>query len=117
MIREEDKAELGTIKIHNNVIASIAYLATLEVDGISRICEDVKSYVLHAIGKRTKSGAIDVRPEKNEGVSIIIPVIVKYEYNIPEVALKVQEKVKATVEESTDLTVKDIIIKIKGVEK
>ncbi len=117
MIGGDDKSEFGTVKIHNNVISSIAYLATLEVDGVSRICEDIKSYILQLIGKKTKSGAIDVRPEKNDHVTIVIPVIVKYGYNIPEVALKVQDRVKSAVEESTDISLKDIIIKIKGVEK
>jgi uncharacterized alkaline shock family protein YloU len=117
VIPEDENTDLGTIKIHNNVIASIAYLATLEVDGIARICDDLRSRIYHALGKKTKSGAIDVRSEKNEAVAIIIPIIVKYGYNIPEVALKVQERVKSMVEESTDLSPKEIIVKIKGVEK
>lgn len=114
---DDDKSDLGIIKIHNNVIASIAYLATLEIDGISRICEDVKSKIANYLGKKTKSGAIGVKPGKGEGISIIIPIIVKYGTNIPETALKVQERVKAAVEEATEITPKDIIIKIKGVEK
>ncbi len=117
MLHDSEKNELGLIKIHNNVIASIAYLAALEVDGVSRICDDIKSLALHLIGKKTKSGAIDVRQEKAETVTITIPLIVKYGYNIPDVATKVQDKVKSSVEESTDLTPRDIIIKIKGVEK
>lgn len=117
MIREEEKTDFGAIKIHNNVIASIAYLAALEVDGVSRICDDIKSHIAHLIGKRTKSGAIDAKTEKNENVSITIPIVVKYGYNIPEVALKVQEKVKTAVEEAADISPKDIVVKIKGVEK
>jgi len=115
--RYDEKSELGLIKIHNNVIASIAYLAALEIEGVSRICDDLKSSALNFIGKKTKSGAIDARTEKGDTVSIIVPIIIKYGYNIPEVALKVQEKIKSTIEESTDLSPKEIIIKIKGVEK
>jgi uncharacterized alkaline shock family protein YloU len=117
MMRDDDKNELGLIKIHNNVIASVAYLAALEVDGVSRICDDIKSMALNFLGKKTQSGAIDVRQEKNDAVSIIIPLIVKYGYNIPSVAAGVQEKVKTAVEESTDLAPRDIVIKIKGVER
>lgn len=116
-MREDEKSGLGLIKIHNNVIASISYLATLEADGVSRICDDLKSLTLNLIGKKTKSGAIDVRSEKDDSVTIVIPLIVKYGYNIPETALKVQDKVKTAVEEATDLSPKEIIIKIKGVEK
>lgn len=117
LIREEEKSEFGTIKIHNNVIASIAYLATQEIDGVSRICDNWKSSLLLLIGKKTKCGAIDIQYEKNDNISVIIPLIVKYGYNIPEVALRVQEKVKTAVETGTDLSPRDITIKIKGVEK
>jgi uncharacterized alkaline shock family protein YloU len=117
MLREDEKSDLGLIKIHNNVIASIAYLATLEVEGVSRICDDLRSQVLTLIGKQTKSGAIDARSEKTDAVTITIPLIVTYGYNIPEVALKVQDKVKIAIEEATDLSPKEIIVKIKGVER
>ena len=117
MLPEDDKTELGIIKIHNDVIASIAYLATTEIDGVSRICEDMKSTLAHWLGKRTQNGAIDARTEKNGEISVIIPVIIKYGYKIPEVAGKIQDRVKTAVEEATDLTIKDIIIKIKGVER
>jgi uncharacterized alkaline shock family protein YloU len=117
VLSRDDNSELGIIKIHNNVIASIAYLATLEIEGVSRICEDVKSSLAHLLGKKTQSGAIDARTEKNNEVTIIIPVIIKYGYKIPDVSVKIQENVKTAVEDATDLTIKDIIIKIKGVEK
>ena len=116
-MQEDEKTDFGVIKIHNNVIASIAYLAALEIDGISRICDDIKSRIAQALGKKTKCGAISVKTLKPEGMLVTIPMIVRYGYNIPEVALKVQERVKAAIEEGTDLSPRDIVIKIKGVEK
>ena len=83
MMSAEDNNDLGVIKIHNNVIASIAYLAAVEIEGVSRICDDAKSRILSAIGKKTQSGAIDVRQEKNDQIVVILPIIVKYGYNIP----------------------------------
>lgn len=117
MLPNDENTELGVIKIHHNVIASIAYLATLEIEGVSRVCEDVKSSLGRLLGKKTQGGAIDARTEKNNEVTVTIPAIIKYGYKIPDVALKIQERVKAAVEEATDLTVKDIVIKIKGVER
>lgn len=106
----------GLIKIHNNVVASIAYLATLEIDGVSRVCDDLKSRVANLLGKKTKCGAIDVKT-KQESITVIIPLVVKYGYNIPDVALKIQERVKTAIEDATDISLKDIVVKIKGVEK
>lgn len=117
MLAEDEKTDLGIIKIHNNVIASVAYLAALEVEGVSRICDDLKSMAGTLLGKKTKCGAIDIKTDKGEGLSIIIPLVVKYGFSIPDVASKVQEKVKSAVEETTDLTPRDIIVKVKGVER
>jgi len=113
----EDKTDLGQIKIHNNVMASIAFLAANEVEGVARVCDDTRSQVLRWMGKKTVTGAIDVRQEGSDTVNISIPLIVKYGYNIPDIAGKIQERVRAAVEETTDVTLKEVIIKIKGVEK
>ncbi|MFH1692366.1 MAG: Asp23/Gls24 family envelope stress response protein [Candidatus Omnitrophota bacterium] len=117
MLQEEEKTHLGVIKIHNNVIASIAVLAAQEVEGISKICDNIRSKAFNLLGKKEKSEAIEVRSEKDGNITIIVPVIVKFGHNIPEVALALQEKIKAAVEEATDITPKDIVIQIKGVEK
>ncbi len=113
----QEKDDLGQVKIHNNVMASIAFLAANEVEGVARVCDDARSQALRWMGKKTLTGAIDVRQEESDSVNISIPLIVKYGYNIPDMAAKVQERVRAAVEEATDVTLKDIIIKIKGVEK
>jgi len=113
----EDKSDLGQIKIHNNVMASIAFIAANEVEGVARVCDDARSHVLRWLGKKTQTGAIDVRQEESDTINICIPLIVKYGYNIPDIAGKVQERVRAAVEEATDLALKEVIIKIKGVEK
>lgn len=117
MIQEEEKTHLGIIKIHNNAIASIALLAAQEVEGICRICDNIKSKAFHLLGKKRNTQAIEIKTEKDGGISISVPIIVKFGYNIPEVALSLQEKIKTIVEETTDITPKNIIIKIKGVEK
>ncbi len=116
MLRE-NKNDLGQIKIHNNVMASIAFIAACEVEGVARVCDDVRSHALRWLGKKTLTGAIDVRQEGSDIINIIIPLIVKYGYNIPDIAGKIQERVRAAVEESTDVTLKEVVIKIKGVEK
>ena len=56
MIPQDDKNELGLVKIHNDVIASTAYLATQEVDGISRICDNMASQFWAALKKKDPDG-------------------------------------------------------------
>ena len=48
---------------------------------------------------------------------IKVPLTIRYGYNISAVAAKVHENVRKAVEETTNLTVRDIYISIKSIEK
>lgn len=116
MQSEESRTDLGIIRIHKNVIASIASLAAMEIEGVKSIGGDLKSGILEFIGKKVTS-AINVETLKNEEVKIEIPIVIKYGFNIPEVASKTQENVRARLEKMTNLSIKDINIKVQGIEK
>jgi uncharacterized alkaline shock family protein YloU len=116
MEREGSRTELGTIKVHKNVIASIASLAAVEIEGVKRIGGDLKSGIAEFIGKACLS-AIHVEISKNEEVKIEIPLVIKYGYNIPDIAGKVQENVRNSLEKMTNLSVKDINVNIKAIER
>ena len=116
MHREESRTDLGTIKIHKNVIASIASLAATEIQGVKRVGGDLKSGFLELIGKKT-SIAIKVEIDKNEEVRITVPLVIKYGFNIPDIANKVQENVRNALEKMTNLLIKDININVQGIER
>ena len=116
MQKEESRTDLGTISIHKNVIASVASLAACEIDGVKRIGGDFKTGLLELIGKKAYF-AIKVQIDKNEEVNVDIPLVIKYGYNIPEVANKVQENVRRALEKMTDVLIKDIDISVQGIEK
>jgi len=116
MYKEESRTDLGILKIHKNVIASIASLASMEIDGVKGIGKNFKAGILEFLGKGIAT-AIKVDIDKNEGVKIEVPIIVRYGYNIPEIASRVQENVRLNLEKMTDLSVKDININIVSIEK
>ena len=116
MHSEESRTDFGVIKIHKNVIASIASLAALEIEGVKRVGGDFKNNLLDAIGKKVFP-SIKVEIDRNEEVRLDIPIVIKYEFNIPEVANRVQEKVRASLERMTSLSVKDINISVQGIER
>ena len=116
MHRDESRTDLGTIRIHKNVIASIASLAAVEIEGVKRVGGNFKSGLLELIGKKYLS-AIKVEINKNEEVSLEIPLVVKYGFNIPDIASKVQESVRNALEKMTNLSVRDININVQGIER
>lgn len=116
MHKEESRTDLGTIRIHKNVIASIASLAAMEIEGVKRVGRDFKSGLLELMGKKALS-AIKVEIDKNEEVKIEIPLIIKYGFNIPDIANKVQESTRNALEKMTNLSIKDININVQGIER
>jgi uncharacterized alkaline shock family protein YloU len=115
MRKEESRTELGTVRIHKKVIASIASLATGEIEGVKRVGGDFKSGVLELMGKGSLA-AIKVEIDKNEEVKVEIPLVIKYGFNIPDIANKVQENVRNALEKMTNLSIKDIDINVQGIE-
>ncbi len=116
MQREESHTDLGTVRIHKNVIASIASLAALDVEGVKRVGGDFKSGLMELIGKKS-SYAVKVEINKSEEVCLDIPLVIKYGYNIPDIADKVQENIRNSLEKMTNLSIKEININVQGIEK
>ena len=116
MHKEESRSGLGTIMIHRDVIASIASLAASETEGVKGIGRDFKTGVLELFGRKPVA-SIKVGIESNEGVRVEVPLIIKYGFNIPDVANRVQENIRKALEKMTDLSIKDININVWGIER
>lgn len=114
--REESHTELGTIKVHKNVVASIASIAALEIEGVKKVGGSFKSALLEIIGKKAGS-AVKVEFDNNLEVRIVIPLVVKYGFNVPDIANRVQENVRNALEKMTNLVLKDININVQSIEK
>ncbi|MGE5307621.1 MAG: Asp23/Gls24 family envelope stress response protein [Deltaproteobacteria bacterium] len=111
-----DSTELGKIKIHKNVIASITGLAACQIDGVKTIGKDLQARVREFLDRKEHT-AVKVEIDKNGEVWVEIPLVIKFGYNIPDVAGKVQENVRHALEKMTSLTIKDININVQGIEK
>lgn len=110
------KGELGAIRLHEKVISSLAMIATKEVEGVARLGSCLKS-VLYSCFKFNYTGVISVHIDSDNSVSVNIPIVVTYGYNLPEVASRVQENIRRMIEKSTDLNVKQIDVSIQAVER
>lgn len=112
-ILQEDE-NVGTIKIADDVVAMIASLAASEVDGVSAMVGNITNELMSKVGmkKLTKGVKVEVY---NKQVRADVSVILEYGYSIPATSQKVQEKVKAAIENMTGLEVADVNIRIAGV--
>lgn len=105
----------GEVVIMDEVIAVIAGLAAMEIDGVASMAGNATKELISKLGKKLLSKGVKV--DVLEGVvSIAIAINLKYGYSVMDVCKKVQDKVKATVESMTGLTVADVNVRVAGVE-
>lgn len=112
-IKTEDS--IGEVKIADEVVAVIAGLAAMEVDGVASMAGSQAKELASMFG--VKSAAKGVKVDVLEGiVTVVLKLNLKYGYNIKDTTTRVQEKVKAAIENMTGLDVADVNIRITGVE-
>lgn len=105
----------GNIRISDDVIATIASIATKEVEGISGLSLSIAEELTSKFVKKIGNKAVKVIENEDE-LTIDINVVVKYGTRIPDVSWEVQENVKKSVESMTGLNVSKVNIIVSGVD-
>ena len=98
--------ELGYIHISEEVLASIAAGAAVEVEGISGL--------MNQTGKKANAKGVRIAVE-GESAVVDLHVMIQYGYAIPEVAEKVQTAVASSLEAMTGFAVKAVNVHVGGV--
>lgn len=109
-----DALDYGQVKISDEVVGIIAGLAASEVEGVNEMSGGLAGNISEMLGRKSHSKGVKVEVGEEEA-AIDLYVIVNYGVKIPEVAWKVQENVKKTIETMTGLKVVEVNIHIQGV--
>ena len=109
------ETDRGEVQIADEVVAIIAGLAATEVDGVASMVGNVSHEIVSKLGMKNLSKGVKV--DVLEGiVTVSLSLNLKYGYGIMSISTKVQDKVKAAIENMTGLKVADVNIKIASVE-
>ena len=122
MSKEEKKTytiksdeNLGEVKIADEVVAIIAGLAAMEVEGVSSMAGNATRELIAKLGMKSLSKGVKV--DVLDGiVTVTLAPNMSYGYSIKDITAKVQEKVKAAIENMTGLEVADVNIRVAGVD-
>ncbi len=109
-----EEETFGTVKIADDVVAMIAALAAMEVDGVTAMNGNVADEILSRAGVKglVKGVKVEIR---NRKVKVELAITMEYGYNIPATCQRVQNKVKSAIENMTGLEVTDVNIRISGI--
>ncbi|MFD1955855.1 Asp23/Gls24 family envelope stress response protein [Paenibacillus thailandensis] len=109
-----EKTDIGTIQIAPEVIAVIAGLATIEVEGVAGMSGGFAGGIAELLGRKNLSKGVKVEVGQREA-AIDVSIIVEYGNKIPEIAVQIQHNVKRSIEMMTGLTVVEVNVHIHDV--
>lgn len=107
-------SELGTIRVADDVVAVIAGLAAMEVEGVAAMSGGFVGGIAEALGRRNLSKGVKVEVGVEEA-KVELHIIVEYGNRIPDVAWNIQESVKKAIEQMTGLRVLQVNVHVQGV--
>ena len=112
--RYSEAADIGTVKIADDVIALISAFAAMEVEGVSGMAGDISMESVSKGGMKKLGKTVKVDVTK-EGVEVDMAIDLVYGYSIPETCSKVQNRVSSAIENMTGLKVKDVNVRVAGI--
>ena len=111
----KNDANIGEVKIADEVVAIIAGLAAMEVEGVASMAGNVTRELISKLGMKSLSKGVKV--DVLDGiVTVSLTLNLLYGYGVKDISAKVQEKVKSSIENMTGLEVADVNIRVAGVK-
>ena len=105
----------GTIKISEDVVASIAALAAAETEGVGGLAAGLTAEIASLLGKKSQNKGVRVQLGEQDTVGVELSILVEFGKSVSEVALAVQKAVKAAVESMTGLKTAVVNVVVSGV--
>lgn len=106
--------KIGEISIADDVIGIIASLTVTEIEGVYSMSGGFARGLANVLGNSDLSRGVKIEKD-NKSVKLELYLILEYEYSIPDLAWRIQDKVKRTIEAMTDLHVIEVNIHVQGV--
>ncbi len=103
------------VSISNEVIASIAGIATMEIDGVTGMAGGVAADIVEKLGAKKNPQKGVKASITDDGAVIDVMVVIEFGKRIPELAWEIQENVKSSVESMTGINVATVNVFVEGV--
>lgn len=108
------ESEEGSLSYKRSVVLSIVKLATQEINGIASLCGNAFPFWKKLLNKNYNRGIVIEFGEDNE-VYVEVYVNVLFGYSVKDVAFRVQENIKSSIESMTEFKVSSINVNVVGV--
>ena len=106
-------SEEGNVSYKRNVVLSIVNLATQEINGVASLSSSAIPTLKRLLNKNYHRGVIIDFVEN--GVYVDVFINVQFGFSVRDVAFRVQENIKSSIESMTDFKVEAVNVNVTGV--
>ncbi|MBM7659495.1 putative alkaline shock family protein YloU [Bacillus mesophilus] len=106
----------GTVHIADQIVALIASLAIVEVDGVAGTVADFKDEMIRVVNKKSRQKGILIEKGEFEEISIEMKVALYYGSDIVETCKAIQAAVKYEIESMTGIEVNSVHVKVEQIK-
>ena len=106
---------IGKVRIATDVLARIAGIAALDVEGVSAVAGNLSREAVSRVGRSALNKGVKVQLGGGK-CAVDLSLVMHYGYNIPAVCREVQNKVSLTVGTMTGMTVTDVNVGVAGIK-
>ncbi len=109
-----EQSEFGSIRMDDEVIASIAAYTVLSIDGVAGMVGGMADGITEMFGKRPAGKG--VRVEMVDGnLTVDVNILVQYGIPIPDLAHHIQRDVVEQVKNMTGITLSSVDVYVQGI--
>ena len=109
-----EQSELGQINISGEVLEIITNISTKEIEGVMGLSGNITDEIAGIFSRKSHMKGVVVTVDEKV-VTIDVNIIVNFGIKIPEVAWKVQENIKTSIESMTGMKVDNVNVNIAGI--
>jgi len=107
--------ELGTVEISEEVLCTISSVAAGEVDGVAGLSATLGNNIKDLLTKKYAGKGIGIE-FVDEGLVITANIVVKYKYNVQDVAVKVQDAILSAISDMTNYEVSAVNVNVVNIQ-
>ncbi len=106
----------GSVQIADQIVALIASLAIVEVEGVVGTVADLKDEVIRVVNKKSRQKGILVEKGEFDEISVEMKVSLYYGVDIIKTSKAIQQAVKYEIETMTGIIVNSVHVKVEQIK-
>ena len=115
MTKKNTELESGKIKISDDVYATIVAITALDTKGVHHMSSTFNDGVNTLLRRKTDHEGVKISFNDEGAIAVTLYVCIQYGYRIPDVALRLQERIKTALVSYTEIEVQTIDIVVQDI--